>query len=274
MSTPTGDGAHAASDRTPAGDANFTDRHNSDQNSASQNNAGQNNGRGMSTNAGQSRQQTGDDTPQVLHHNTSSDTSHDTTRDAMDRASVVNREKNAHGGVKVGSAFFGWLTATGTAVLLTALLAATGTAIGVASSGGLNQALTGAQDSAGQNAATIGVAGAIGVLVVLLVAYFCGGYVAGRMARFNGVKQGIAVWVWAIVIAVVVAVAAAVAGSKFDVLGQLNSFPRIPVDAGSLTTGSIIALVAAVVVALLGAILGGLAGMRFHRRVDRAGLGR
>jgi hypothetical protein len=45
-------------------------------------------------------------------------------------------------------------------------------------------------------------------------------------------------------------------------------------DAGSLTTGAVVALVAAVVVSLVGAVLGGLAGMRFHRRVDRAGLGR
>ena len=41
-----------------------------------------------------------------------------------DREAVVAREKEEYGGVKVGSAFFGWLTATGTAVLLTALAAA------------------------------------------------------------------------------------------------------------------------------------------------------
>ena len=66
------------------------------------------------------------------------------------------------------------------------------------------------------------------MLVILLVACFCGGYVAGRMARSNGVKQGIAVWVWAIVIAVVVAVLAAIAGSTFDVLGQLNASHAFP----------------------------------------------
>jgi hypothetical protein len=31
--------------------------------------------------------------------------------------------------------------------------------------------------------------------------------------------------------------------------------------------------VAAVVTALVGSVLGGLAGMRFHRKVDKAGLG-
>lgn len=232
---------------------------------------------------------TADDSPSLIHRPGGAGTDHDghhrtpgqeaANRKApaappMDRRSVVEREKNALGGVKVGSAFFGWLTATGTAVLLTALLAATGTAVGLAGSDGLDAALTSAQRTAVGNAGTIGVAGAIAVLVVLLIAYFCGGYVAGRMARFNGVKQGVAVWVWAVVIAVVVAVVAAVVGNQYDVLGQLNSFPRIPADSGDLTAGSVLTVVAAAVVALLGAVLGGLAGMRFHRRVDRAGLGR
>ncbi|WP_432561668.1 hypothetical protein [Kineococcus sp. SYSU DK003] len=219
-------------------------------------------------------QQTRDDTPRLVRRPGHEAGQEPHRERPMDRHAVVEREKNAHGGVKVGSAFFGWLTATGAAVLLTALLAATGTAVGLASAGGVDQALDAAQNSADQNAGTIGVVGGIALLVVLLVSYFCGGYVAGRMARFNGARQGIAVWVWAVVIAVVVAVVAAVAGNQYDVLGQLNSFPRLPVDSGSLTAGSVIAVVAAALVALVGAVLGGLAGMRFHRRVDRAGLGR
>jgi len=45
---------------------------------------------------------------------------------------VLTRQKERFGGIKWGSAFFGWLTAIGTAVILTALLAAAGAAIGVA----------------------------------------------------------------------------------------------------------------------------------------------
>jgi hypothetical protein len=186
-----------------------------------------------------------------------------------DRRTVVDREKERYGGVKVGSAFFGWLTATGTAVLLTALLAAVGTAVGLASNTGVDQAA----DSATQAAKTIGIAGAIALLVILFVSYYCGGYVAGRMARFNGMKQGIAVWVWALLIATVVAVLSAVAGEKFNVLARLDSFPRIPVNEGDLTTGGILTALAVAAASLIGAILGGLAGMRFHRRVDKAGLG-
>jgi hypothetical protein len=185
-----------------------------------------------------------------------------------DRRSVVAREKDSYGGIKWGAAFFGWLTATGTAVILTALLVAAGTAVGLVN----DTDATDVQNQASQ-AGKIGVVGAITLLAVLLIAYYCGGYVAGRMSRFNGVKQGIAVWIWAIVITVAVAIAGAALGDKFNILDKVGGFPRLPIGGDDLTTGGIIALVIALVAALVGAILGGLAGMRFHRRVDKAGFG-
>jgi hypothetical protein len=204
------------------------------------------------------------------HHDTGHQHRAGTQEDASIRKEVVAREKEEHGGIKWGSAFFGWLTAIGTAVLVTALLAAVGTAIGLSTLGGTQQA----ESQARQNAETVGIVGGIALLVILFVAYVAGGYVAGRMARFDGAKQGLAVWLWALIIAIVVAILASVAGSEYNVLSQLNSLPRIPVGEGDLTTGGIITAVAAVAASLGGAILGGLSGMRFHRRVDKTGLGR
>src|SRR5699024_4818634 len=91
---------------------------------------------------------------------------------------------------------------------------------------------------------------------------------------FSGARQGLAVWIWAIAIAILVAIIAAIAGSKFNILGNLNGFPRIPIDEGTLTATGIITAIAVVVISLIGAILGGLAGMRYHRQADEAGLGR
>ncbi|HET7397878.1 MAG TPA: hypothetical protein VFJ94_05090 [Intrasporangium sp.] len=179
---------------------------------------------------------------------------------------ILHAEKEQFGGVKIGAAFFGWLTAMGMAVLLTALLAAVGATVGVATNTDVGQAASQATTQPG----TVGMAGAIALFVILFVAYYCGGYVAGRMARFNGIRQGLAVWLWAVVIAIVVAVLGAVVGSKYNVLATLNSFPRIPVGEGSLTTAGLVAAVLTIVASLGGAILGGLAGMRFHRKVDRA----
>ena len=187
------------------------------------------------------------------------------------RNDVLERERSEFGGMKFGSAFFGWLTATGTAVLLTALVAAAGAAVGLGTAGGSANA---AVDQASKNASTVGIVGAIALVVILFVAYYCGGYVAGRMARFDGAKQGIAVWLWAVVIAVVVAVLSLILGSQYNILGNLNSFPRIPLGEGSVTLTGIITAIVVALVSLGGAVLGGISGMRYHRRVDRVGLGR
>jgi hypothetical protein len=183
-----------------------------------------------------------------------------------DRQTAVAREKEQFGGIKVGSAFFGWLTATGMAVLLTALVAAAGTAVGLANNTDVNEAVNQVTTNG-----TVGLVGIIVLLVILFASYYSGGYVAGRMARFNGAKQGFMVWVWALIAAVVIAVLGMVAGQQFNVLANLNSFPRIPINEGELTITSIIAAVVVALVALIGAVLGGLAGMHFHRKVDKAG---
>ncbi len=191
---------------------------------------------------------------------------------APDRAAVVARQRERFGGIKAGSAFFGWLTATGMSVLFIALLAAAGVVFGVATNTTVtvDQAVQESQQATG-TAQTVGLVGAITLLVVLLIAYYCGGYVAGRMARFNGAKQGLAVWLWGVLMALVVAAVAAIAGAKYDVFAQLN-LPWLPVNEGQVTTVGLITIGAAILAALIGAVLGGLAGMRFHRTVDKAGL--
>jgi cation transport ATPase len=186
------------------------------------------------------------------------------------RNRVVSQEKEEFGGIKWGSAFFGWLTATGMAVLLTALLAAAGAVVGLGTGTDPQQAT----DAAAQNPDTAGIVSAIVLLIVLFVAYYCGGYVAGRMARFSGVKQGLAVWLWALIVAIVLAIVGLVLGSQFNVLAGLNSFPRIPINEGTLTVVGVITAIVLALVPLVGAVLGGKAGMHYHRKVDKVGLGR
>jgi hypothetical protein len=180
------------------------------------------------------------------------------------REEVTERQKERFGGMKFGSAFFGWLAATGMVVLLTALAAGIGAAI----SGGVEEAV----DQTVSTPFGSVIVYSIVLVVILFVAYYCGGYVAGRMARFNGAKQGLAVWLWAILIAIVAAILGLIFGN--NVLTEMNTFPRIPTSAEELTTAGIITAILGIAASLGGAILGGMAGMRFHRRVDRAGLGR
>jgi len=176
---------------------------------------------------------------------------------------AVAAQRARFGGIKWGSAFFGWLSANGLAVILIAILSAAGVALGLADN-------VDTADEAASQASQIGIGGGIAVLVVLFLAYLAGGYVAGRMARFDGVRQGLAVWVIGLIVVLVLAAAGAILGAKYNVLQTLN-LPRIPIDEGTATTAGIITLVAILVVTLLGAVLGGKLGDRYHRRVDRVG---
>jgi hypothetical protein len=178
------------------------------------------------------------------------------------RRDVLRRQREEFGGFQWGADAFGWLVAVGMATLLTALLAAAGTAVGLTSS-------TAAKATG--KVSTIGIVGGVLLLIVLMVAYYSGGYVAGRMARFNGPRQGLAVWLIGLLVTIILAFAGVVFGAKYNVLSGLN-LPRIPVGEGTLTTAGLIALAAVLVGTLLAAIAGGKAGTHFHRKVDRVGL--
>jgi len=172
------------------------------------------------------------------------------------------RQRARFGGFSWGSDFFGWLSAVGLASILTSFLVAAGTRIG----------LSEISNAASRNeVAPVSLTGGILLLAMLAIAWFCGGYVAGRMARFDGPRQGLGVWIWTLAAAAAVALLAAIGGQKYDLLEQLN-LPRIPVNGQSLTTGGAIALGAAIVTTLVFAMIGGAAGERFHRRVDRTAL--
>ena len=183
-----------------------------------------------------------------------------TTHETIRR--VRARQRDEFGGIGWGPAFFGWLVAVGFGALLTGVLSAASVAIGLTDASG--RATTG-------DAETIGLVGGLLFLGVLMLAYYAGGYVAGRMSRFDGARQGVGVWVFALLAAVAIAVLAAVAGSEYDLLGRLE-LPRIPVDEGDLTTGGAIALAVVLLGSLLAAMAGGKAGERYHRRVDEAAI--
>jgi hypothetical protein len=174
---------------------------------------------------------------------------------------ALRREKEQFSGMRFWLAFFGWLTATGLTVVLLALITAIGALFRV-------QDLLGLQ----QSAQAVGIGGAVALLVVLLIAYSCGGYVAGRMARFSGLKQGLAVWLWAVIVAVLLGIAGAIAGTSTGAVGRLGSVAQLPLSPSTLTVAGIVTAVAVLVATLVGALLDGLAGMRYHRRVDRSGL--
>ena len=169
---------------------------------------------------------------------------HYTGRGVLADARALQHER--YGGFKLGSAFFGWLVAVGLTVLLGVL--------------------------AGAVTAAIGADPAIGTVVtvaVLLVAYYAGGYVAGRLARFDGARNGFLSWVVGLVATIVLTVVAAFVGAQYDVLSRV-SLPTLPTSLADVTATGMLLAAVAVLGTLLAAVLGGKAGESFHRRVDRA----
>ena len=181
----------------------------------------------------------------------------DSSISADTMAAARRRQRDEYGGINWGAAFFGFLSAAGLAAILTALVSAAGATLTL-----------GSDASAGEAAETIGIAGGIALLVVLVISYFAGGYVAGRMSRFDGARQGLGVWLVALAVTVILAVAGAVLGGEYNVLEQLN-LPRIPIDEGTVATGALIALAIGVIGSLLASMAGGKAGERYHRKIDR-----
>lgn len=187
------------------------------------------------------------------------------TRPAADfsQDAVLARQKEKSGGLKLGSGFFGWVVATALFTFLVTVATAIAAAVTLSDGTVTTQSVL-------ADLQRIGLVGGIVAIVILLLSYFAGGYVAGRMARFSGAKQGLAVWLWAVVISVILGVVGYFVGRDMTVPTGAN-LPRVDFTGFTLDTQGIIALAVVVLVPLIGAILGGLAGMPYHRRADRAG---
>lgn len=112
---------------------------------------------------------------------------------------------------------------------------------------------------------TLGIGGLIGGLLALFLAYLLGGYTAGRMARFDGARNGAGVVFWTVVVASILGIAGAVLGNRFNVASQLH----LNVNIATLTAAGALSLAVTLITMLLGATLGGAMGERYHRRIDR-----
>lgn len=167
------------------------------------------------------------------------------------------RREQELGGFKIGAAFFGWLVAVGLMILLTGILAAIVAAFGAT--------LDISPGQAEGMAVAIGLGTGIALLLVNLLAYFGGGYVAGRLARYKGARQGLGVWLIGLVVTLVVAALGAIFGSQYNVFEQAQ-MPAIPSGASA---GGIIWLALLLLATLAAAMLGGKAGQRYHKKIDR-----
>ncbi len=119
------------------------------------------------------------------------------------------------------------------------------------------------------------ITGLVIVGLVLFLSYFFGGYVAGRLVRFDGGRNGAATVAWGILLAVIFALfgfllVGLLPGSVFELLRGLQS--GIQSIFGNLFTLGLVGagiIVGALLLVLLGGLLGGSLGNRYHTRIDR-----
>jgi MFS family permease len=180
-------------------------------------------------------------------------------RDDTDNV-VTDETYDKFGGTNVGAGVFGWLVATAVAVLLTSIVGAVAAAIGD------SQNIT--QSDAERQAGTVGLVSAAVLLAVLLIGYYAGGYVAGRMSRFDGGRQGVLVWIIGVLVTALAVALGWAFGAKYNLLDRVD-LPRIPIPHDQLTLGGVVAGIAVLVGTLLAAVAGGKVGRHYHDRVDR-----
>jgi hypothetical protein len=169
--------------------------------------------------------------------------------------SPIAAARERFGGIDLPASLVGMLTGLAMVVLLGGLVGAAVGAIGYQT--GLR----------GDNVDDISTASLAGGLVVLFVSYVIGGWAAGRIARYDGARNGVMAAVWTIVLAGALSALAAWFGDKYDVFANVDLPQWFNRDA--FTTTAIVSGVAAIAAMLVGGALGGLWGARYHRRADQ-----
>lgn len=181
--------------------------------------------------------------------------------ESEDEAFSKARQRGRYEGLNWGAGFFGCLAAAMLLVVMSGAVAAGVVALGIT-----DQVLSTDTNSAPTIEAIATTATLFGVL---LLAYFAGGYVAGRMSRFNGGKQGVAVWLIALLIGGIGVGFTLLAKSKYGVFDEV-SLPTVPVPTQAAALSGVISAIVALFASLLAAVVGGKVGCRYHRKVDDA----
>ncbi|WP_162924472.1 hypothetical protein [Rubrobacter indicoceani] len=119
-------------------------------------------------------------------------------------------------------------------------------------------------------------AAAITALVLLAVlvflTYLFGGYVSGRLARFDGGRNGAMSVVWALLVGFLLFVAGTLLpGTVGESVRDFYQGSLLPTLSSLLDLGAagIGAVVGVVIIAILGGIVGGKIGSRYHEEIDQ-----
>jgi hypothetical protein len=167
--------------------------------------------------------------------------------------------RDRFGGMNWGAGFFGWLVAMAVIVLLVGAIG------GVAAATGVDEDVLPTA-----TVAEVGLTAIVTLGVVLMVGYYAGGYVAGRMSRYDGGRQGLGVWLIGLLATAATLAAGAVLGTEYDLLRRAD-LRSVPLSVEEMTRGGVVVAAALLIGTLRAAWAGGGVGCHYHARVDRAG---
>jgi hypothetical protein len=159
------------------------------------------------------------------------------------------------GGVSPGGVLTGTLVAFGAMFLLLAVVG------GILAATGVEPA------DLESTTAEAGLWASVALVVATLLAYLWGGYTAGRMGRGAGLLNGLLVPIMALIIGVIVAAVVNAMGADPN-LNLPFSENRLPIQGDNLVEFGRAVGIFALVAMGVGGMLGGLAGARWHTKLE------
>jgi MFS family permease len=166
----------------------------------------------------------------------------------------VAAARDRFGGLDIPAGLVGALTALASVGILTALV---GAVIGT----------IGSPDNLTRDAQELPIWSLAAGVGVVFVAYLIGGWVAGRMARYDGARNGFSTGIWTLLFVAAFAGLSAWIGAEYNGLFHLTRPDWWSWDA--LTWEALLAIGAGVLAVFVGGTIGGMWGERYHRRADR-----
>jgi hypothetical protein len=174
-----------------------------------------------------------------------------------------DRLRDMYGGVDWLASFLGFIFAAVVAVLFSLVA-------------GLVLAPLGFSLNLGGEIGAAVITGLVLVALLIFLIYFFGGYVAGRLARFDGGRNGAMLLLWTLAAALLAALAGGIFSSFLpsSMSENIRDFIQNNVlstigNLAQLGIVGILVAIGAVLVALLGGFLGGRLGSRYHSEIDR-----
>lgn len=162
----------------------------------------------------------------------------------------------ARGGVSAGAILTGVVVAFGAMFLLSALV------------GGILFAADVDARDLGDSTVEAGIGAGAVIVVAQFLSYLWGGYTAGRMGRGAGALNGLLVPLVALVIAVIVGAIATALGAAAN-LNLPFTTNRLPLDEDLLVDYGAGIGIGILIAMFAGGLVGGLAGARWHTKLER-----